>query len=342
LEGSRSEGGSIGMISEYVRLFKARGYMKRNLPFLYSWHAYVGYELDLYEAFKKPKTIMEVAEKHSFKEDLLKRWVEVGEVIGYLKKKSKERYQTVKRFMLPSSKHNPKSTGVLLKEMMELHIPTLIKYPKMMQSDKKEMFNQKEHGMVVAQTSSLLEQLVIPRVIKVMKKAKPKHVLDVGCGSGGYLLKLSQKFPKAKMLGVELNEDIAGEARNKCERQEQVEIVCEDVHNWSPEEKIDFTMLNNILHYISPDDRVELFKKISEWMLPKGTLSVVSPIHNSKHGGQFSSVFNSFFTAFENLHPLPSEKDLEDLAETAGLKVEKIQSVIKEGGWYQITIKKNK
>ncbi|MCG1020194.1 class I SAM-dependent methyltransferase [Sutcliffiella horikoshii] len=330
------------MISEYVRLFKARGYMKRNLPFLYSWHAYVGYELDLYEAFKKPKTIMEVAQEQELKEDLLKRWVEVGGVIGYLKKKSKERYQTVQKFMVPSSKHNPRSTGVLLKEMMELHIPTLIKYPKMMKTDKKEQFNQKEHGMVVAQTSSLLEQLAIPRVMKVMKKAKPKKVVDVGCGSGGYLLKLSQKFPKAKMLGIELNEDVAEEASKNCQNQEQVEIVCKDVHQWSPDEKVDFVMLNNILHYISPDDRIELFKKISGWLLPKGTLSVVSPIHNSKHGGQFSSVFNSFFTAFDNLYPLPSEKDLKDLADEAGLKVEKLQPVIKEGGWYQITFTKLK
>ncbi|KMJ58215.1 methyltransferase type 12 [Bacillus sp. LL01] len=330
------------MISEYVRLLKARGYMKRNLPFLYSWHAYVGYELDLYEAFKKPKTIMEVAQEQDLKEDLLKRWVEVGGVIGYLKKKSKERYQTVKKFMVPSSKNNPRSTGVLLKEMMELHIPTLIKYPKMMKTEKKEQFNQKEHGMVVAQTSSLLEQLAIPRVMNVMKKAKPKTVVDVGCGSGGYLLKLSQKFPKATMLGIELNEDVAEEASRNCEKQEQIKIVCEDVHKWSPDEKVDFVMLNNILHYISPDDRIQLFKRISEWLPKKGTLSVVTPIHNSKHGGQFSSVFNSFFTAFDNLYPLPSESDLEHLADMAQLKVEKLKPVIKEGGWYQITFKKIK
>lgn len=330
------------MISEYVRLFKARGYMKRNLPFLYSWHAYVGYELDLYEAFKKPKTITEVAQEFSLKEDLLVRWVEVGGVIGYLKQRSKQRYQTANRFMVPSTKNNPKSTGVLLKEMMELHIPTLIKYPKMMQEDQKESFNQEKHGMVVAQTSSLLEQLAVPRVMKVMKKANPKSVVDVGCGSGGYLLKLSKRFPKAKMLGIELNKDVAEEAKRNCREQEQIEILCKDVQEWRPESKVDFVMLNNILHYISPKDRTTLFKNINEWMTRKGTLSIVTPIHNSKHGGEFSSVFNSFFTAFDNLYPLPSEDDLEELARQAGLKVEKMKPVIKEGGWYQITLTKTK
>ncbi|QFT88476.1 Trans-aconitate 2-methyltransferase [Bacillus sp. THAF10] len=328
------------MIGEYLRLFKARGYMKRNLPFLYSWHAYVGYELDLYEAFKKPKTVTEVAKEKELQEELLKRWVEVGGVIGYLKEKSKQRYQTVKKFMVPSSKQNPRSTGILLKEMMELHIPTLIKYPKMMTTDKKEVFNQKEHGMVVAQTSSLLEKLAIPRVMKVMKQTKPKTVIDVGCGSGGYLLQLSQKFPKMKMMGIELNEEVAKEAMKNCKNQDQIEIICADVHRWSPSQKIDFVMLNNILHYISPDDREDLFKKISEWIPNNGVLSVVTPIHHSKHGGQFSSVFNSFFTAFENLFPLPSENELALLAKAANLKLEKIQPVIKEGGWYQITFRK--
>lgn len=98
----------------------------------------MGYELDLYEAFKKPKTVTEVAKEKELQEELLKRWVEVGGVIGYLKEKSKQRYQTVKKFMVPSSKQNPRSTGILLKEMMELHIPTLIKYPKMMTTDKKK------------------------------------------------------------------------------------------------------------------------------------------------------------------------------------------------------------
>jgi cyclopropane fatty-acyl-phospholipid synthase-like methyltransferase len=316
--------------------------MKRNLPFLYSWHAYVGYELDLYEAFKKPKTITEVAQEFSLKEDLLVRWVEVGGVIGYLKQRSKQRYQTVKRFMLPSSKNNPRSTGVLLKEMMELHIPTLIKYPKMMQEDKKESFNQNKHGMVVAQTSSLLEQLAVPRVMKVMKKANPKRVVDVGCGSGGYLLKLSKKFPKAAMLGIELNEDVAEEAKRNCREQEQIEILCKDVQEWRPESKVDFVMLNNILHYISPKKRITLFKNINDWLNRKGTLSVVTPIYKSKQGGQFSSVFNSFFTAFDNLYPLPSEDDLEELARQAGLKVEKMKPVIKEGGWYHITLTKSK
>ncbi|WP_223700610.1 class I SAM-dependent methyltransferase [Sutcliffiella deserti] len=328
------------MIREYIRLFKARGYMKRNLPFLYSWHAYVGYELDLYEAFKKPKTVDEVSKDLTLNEDLLVRWVEVGGVIGYLKQRSKQRYQTVKRFMVPSSKNNPRSTGVLLKEMMELHIPTLIKYPKLMREDQKETFDQKEHGMVVAQTSSLLEQLAVPRVMKVIKEAKPKTLVDVGCGSGGYLQKLSNKFPKVRMTGIELNEEVAEEAAKNCQEQERIKIICADVQEWTPESKVDFVMINNVLHYVSSEERVKLFKSISQWLNKKGTLSVVTPIHNSKHGGQFSSVFNSFFTAFENLYPLPSEKDLQELARSSGMKVERMKPIIKEGGWYQITLTK--
>ncbi|MFY4776706.1 hypothetical protein [Metabacillus sp. RGM 3146] len=129
------------IISDYVRVLKAREWMKRNMPFLYCWHAYVGYELDLYEAFKKPKTIKEAAMELSLKEDLLERWVDVGITIHYLKKASKERFKTAKSFMLPSSKKDPRSTGVLLKEMMELHIPTLLSFPDIMQTKVKQTFD---------------------------------------------------------------------------------------------------------------------------------------------------------------------------------------------------------
>jgi cyclopropane fatty-acyl-phospholipid synthase-like methyltransferase len=139
-----------------------------------------------------------------------------------------------------------------------------------------------------------------------------------------------------------LNEEVAEEAKRNCREQEQIEILCKDVQEWRPESKVDFVMLNNILHYISPKKRITLFKNINEWLNRKGTLSIVTPIHNSKHGGQFSSVFNSFFTAFDNLYPLPSSGDLEELARQAGLKVEKMKPVIKEGGWYQITLTKSK
>lgn len=48
-----------------------------------------------------------------------------------------------------------------------------------------------------------------------LKKA-PCSILDVGCGLGAFTLRLAQKYPQAKVLGIDLNPDAIGEAlKNK-------------------------------------------------------------------------------------------------------------------------------
>ena len=130
---------------DVMKMFKARMYMKRNEPFLYSWHAYVGYELDLFKAFDRPMSQYDVADALQLDEDLLNQWVNVGVSIGHLKEAGRNRYKTWNAWKLPKPKGN-NSSGVLLKEMMELHIPTLLNYPEMMRKQERLHFDEEKHA----------------------------------------------------------------------------------------------------------------------------------------------------------------------------------------------------
>ncbi|WP_226670095.1 class I SAM-dependent methyltransferase [Metabacillus litoralis] len=328
------------MITEYIRIFKARGWMKRNMPFLYTWHAYVGYELNLYSAFKKPKTIEEVAEKYSLQKDLLQRWMDVGVAISYMKKGSKGRFRTIKKIMLPASKNNPSSSGAILKEMMELHIPTLLSYPSVMKTKEKHTFNEELHGTVVAQTSSMLEQLALRKISKLVKKNNVQTLVDVGCGHGGYLQKLAEKYPQINMYGLEANEEVSIEAKKRSEHVKRITIEHVDAFEWYPKTEIDFVMVHNLLHYLSTEDRKKLFTHIGKWLSKGGTISIMTPIQNGKHGQQFSSVFNSFFSAYENLFPLPTKEEIGKIAKHADLSISSYSPIVKEAGWYLITLEK--
>ncbi|WP_154319352.1 class I SAM-dependent methyltransferase [Metabacillus idriensis] len=328
------------IIAEYVRLFKARSWMKRNMPFLYSWHAYVGYELDLFEIFKSPKTIDEVAAIHSLELELLERWVEVGVSIKYLKEVSRNRFKTSKSFMLPDSKKDPKSVGILLKEMMELHIPALLTYPAIMKTDERQTFDHEQHGTTVAKTSSLLEQLAYPKLIQLVKKNHIQSIVDVGCGHGGYLQKLSQELPEIKLTGIEINEEVADEAADRCMDIPNISITCMDVEEWRAESPADLIMMNNLLHYISPEKRVSLIQNLSICLSSSGMISIITPLRKPKHGKQFSSVFNSFFTAYDNLYALPTKKELSSIAEQSNMKLKGLKPIIREGGWYFATFVK--
>ncbi|RIW32300.1 class I SAM-dependent methyltransferase [Bacillus salacetis] len=328
------------MIREYVRVWRARGWMKKNMPFLISWHAYVGYELDLFKSFEKPASIEEVAAARELEYDLLKQWVEVGIILKHFKRLSGEKVRTMKKWKLPKSKSNRFSSGIILKEMMELHIPSLLAYPELLRNQTKQHFDSSVHGPTVAKTSTLLEQLAYPKVEKVMKKYNVDSVLDVGCGEAGYLRKLAKKFPHKKMVGVEVNEEVANSARKIVEEHGNIEILNKDINEYQPEDRFKLVMANNLLHYIEPDERAGFFQNAAQWIKKNGALSIITPIQKPKHGKEFSSAFNSFFMTFDNLYPVPTERDLQGFAEKSGLKMMSLDPIIKEGGWYIAVFKK--
>lgn len=328
------------MIDEYARLLKARNWMKKNTSFLYSWHAYVGYELDLFEKFKKPSPVQQVADEYGYQAELLSQWVEVGLAVKHLKPASGGRVRTARKFRIPDSKSNPRSTGVILKEMMELHIPTLLTYPKLMESNEKNMFDNDVHGQTVAQTSSLLEQLAFPKFQKLMRKHKFTSVLDIGCGHAGYLSRLARQYPKVRMMGIELNGEVAKAARQRCSSQDNIRIEQADLTEYKPDKPADFIMMNNLLHYIAPEERSGTLRQVAQWLTKKGKIAIMTPIGGDEKGAQFSSAFNSFFTAFKNLYPVPSEADMKKIARSAGLKIGSFKPIIKEGGWYLVTLER--
>lgn len=328
------------MIREYIRIWRARGWMKKNMPFLRSWHAYVGYELDLFNSFKKSVSIKEVAAERNLEIDLLRQWVEVGIILKHFKRMSGDRVKTIKKWKLPKSKSNKFSSGIILKEMMELHIPSLLAYPELLRNQSKQHFDSRVHGPTVAKTSTLLEQLAYPKIEKVMKRYKVDSILDVGCGEAGYLNKLAKKFSNKKMVGVEVNEEVAMNAREVVGENNNIEIVNKDINEYQPEDKFKLVMANNLLHYIVPEERAGFFKNAAQWIKKNGALSIITPIQKPKHGKEFSSAFNSFFMTFDNLYPVPTEKDLKAFAKEAGLKPVAIDPIVKEGGWYIAVFRK--
>lgn len=322
------------MIKDLNNMWKARTWMKTNVPFLYSWHAYVGYELDLFEAFKKPVRVGDVADAYNLEEELLEQWVEVGIALKHLKKDEKNRVKIAKAWKLPGSKKDSPSSGDLLKEMMELHIPSLLHYPELMKEKKRQHFDNEKHGSTVAKTSTLLEMLAFRLINQNVKKHQVQSILDIGCGEGGYLLKLAKKHPDLQLTGIEINKEVAESAKKSTADYDEVEIVQADIHEYEPEKSFDHIMVNNLLHYINPEERQAFFNKITNITEENGTITIISPLQKAKHGKQFSSAFNSFFMTFDNLYPIPSEQELKDIAAECGFEQQTPFPIIREGGWF--------
>ncbi|WP_100372938.1 class I SAM-dependent methyltransferase [Bacillus sp. FJAT-45037] len=325
-------------VTEYRKLWNARKWMKRNEPFLPTWHAHLGYSLDLFTHFKKGETVQDVAKDHQLDEHLLQRWVDVGIVLGHLKQSRKGIIKPKRGLLKYISKDSHTSVGILIKEMMELHIPTMLSYRQRMQGQEVNLLEE-DIGDTVAQTSALLETIAFPKVYDVVKKSRAKSVFDIGCGYGGYLTRLKAKNKRIKLVGLEADEGVAAKAKEDSE-DTGIEVIQGDIKQYETEDSFDLVMMNNLLYYFPEDDRAKLFHKSSEIIGKKGNLVVISPLVQSKHGQAFASAFNSFMSAHDNMYPVPTEKELKTYAKKAGLKHKKTVAVIKEGGWYMMVFKK--
>ncbi|WP_281974491.1 class I SAM-dependent methyltransferase [Halobacillus litoralis] len=324
-------------MNEWINVMQARKWMKKNESFLPSWHAYVGSELGLFDEFESARTVEAISEKTGYPHDLLASWVKVGVAVKHLKKRPNDRYRTSKR-RCASLMGNDASPGVkaLLKEMMELHFPTMLQYPAIMKSQERAEFNHDLHGEVVAETSALLEHFAIKKIKKMIRDKKVETIVDLGCGHGGYLRKLAAEFPHVQMTGVDINQKVIDRARELSEEFPNVQFEVGDINEWKPsnDEKVDVVLLHNIFHYIHPSSRRGLLNHLHHYVRGQGLLSVITPINETEHGEAFSSAFNSFFVAHSNLFSLPNKNELKEISEHCSYDLFDLDPVIKEGSWY--------
>lgn len=330
------------MIQDWLKLWRARGWMKRNQSFLYTWHAYVGYTLDLFNEFQSGEEIARVAARKNLNELLLERWIEVGLAIGHLKRKRDGKVVASRMLKQYISKESPHSVGILLKEMLELHIPVLLSYPDLMKGKKSKLFAEDEFAYTVAETSTLIEKIAFPRIYQVLKRKSITSVLDLGCGHAGYLQKIASKRPGLKLTGVEKNKEVYEEALKRCSGFDGcIELFQGDLKEFEPKEAVELIMMNNLLYYFPPVERIKIMEKASTLLSEAGTLVIITPLSDYKNGHAFASAFNSFMSAHENLYPLPSFNEIEAAAHQSGFRIVETKPVIREGAWYMLCLEKN-
>ncbi len=332
------------MLMEWRRVWQARQLMKKNEGFLPSWHAYVGFKLHLFDELSQGVKMQTFIETSAYDATLLRNWVETGLVLGHLKLDRKQMLLPSKHAATYYSHQSPYSIGELLREMMELHLPTLLHYPHLMQSGQEKLiYRHEDFGQTVAETSAMIEKLAIREVMQWMKRHQPNNILDVGCGHAGYLIQLSKKYLTKQFTGIDVNPQVVQAAQQKVQHQniQNVRILEQDISSLpASEATYDQIMMNNILHYFSPQQRQQLFAWSREQLQHNGTLTVISPIYDKNQGSVFSAAFNNFMSAHQNLYSLPTQEEIVQYSKSSGYRVERMTPVVKEGAWYFIGLRK--
>lgn len=102
----------------------------------------------------------------------------------------------------------------------------------------------------------------------------PTQVADLGCGEGTMTATLAERWPTARVTGVDSSPEMLA-ATAKVAVPERLEFVPGDVRDWAPDGPLDVVVSNAVLHWVPGHE--ELLTRWAGWLDPGGWLAVQVP-----------------------------------------------------------------
>jgi len=161
---------------------------------------------------------------------------------------------------------------------------------------------------IVARSSRVAEPFVAAWIRDALTGLPAPSLLDVGCGSGAYLLAAAQASPQATGVGLEV-------------RPEVVALACRNLEHWGIDDRFevhqgdaravlgalgrsfDLALAANNVYYFAPRERVELFARLRGVLAERGSLVVVSLFEGTR---LTTRELDLVLTATPGCHPLPA------------------------------------
>lgn len=163
-------------------------------------------------------------------------------------------------------------------------------------------------------------------------------VLEVGCGTGNLLVLLAKSFPKARCIGVDIDEDSLKSAKERIEKAgitDRVEVRQGSVGRAVGPASVDAVVMVEVLHEIAPAVRPSVIKECAAALKPGGWMVIVDETYPSTLEEMRKPEFRfPLMTGFEEMvwgNVLPTRAEQEKLLRDAGLLGSVDRSIIGEG-----------
>jgi trans-aconitate 2-methyltransferase len=99
----------------------------------------------------------------------------------------------------------------------------------------------------------------------------PALVYDLGCGTGELTHYLSQRWPGAKVIGIDNSLEMVSRAQPSA----NVRFLPQNIEDWMPESAPDLIFSNAALHWVA--DHESLFPRLLDQLSPGGVLAIQMP-----------------------------------------------------------------
>jgi SAM-dependent methyltransferase len=175
-------------------------------------------------------------------------------------------------------------------------------------------------GAVIARASRLVEPTLAPLLRSLVAERRPRRVLDVGCGTGIYLIHAAAAGgPELTGLGVDLDAAVVGLARQRLANAglaERFQVRHADVRTLQlPAASFDLVLLLQNIYYFAEDQRPELLRRLHGLVTPGGALLLASLFAGRSLA---AAHYDLLFRATEGCGPLPRRQKLDRQLHHAG------------------------
>ncbi len=152
---------------------------------------------------------------------------------------------------------------------------------------------------------------------------EPKYVYDLGCGAGNLTRLLAERWPRAKVVGVDSSAAMLEKARSEAPA---IEWRQADLATWRADQPADVIYSNAALHWL--DGHRTLFMGLVDALAPGGTLAVQMPRNHgaASHTGMAEAARSGpWRTTLEPLlreHPTLPPHDYFDILASCGIRAD--------------------
>lgn len=178
-----------------------------------------------------------------------------------------------------------------------------------------------EHSEIIARSSKIAEPILKSVLDQLIPESGPCKFLEVGSGSGIYLLHALSRNAELSATGVELVEELVNNISKKILESGNVERAKMHACNiWKlnhPGEFDCITLFNNI-YYFPESDHLQLLEKLFKWLKPGGKLAIATLCRDGKF--PIDAIMHMWSAMTPGASVLPEPKAFTKLMEKAGFK----------------------
>jgi 4-hydroxy-2,2'-bipyrrole-5-carbaldehyde O-methyltransferase len=278
-----------------------------------------GVRLGLFEALRRPHTSTELAGRLGLAQDLVAAWLRAADAQGLVDQHG-ETYTVAAsvRWLLDSP--DAAALHAMLDQAVLSWHPRFESLPALMKGAERPLHGAAGEAARAAAVSRLIEGRAFEALTRVPQARIARRVLDVGCGYGTYLAGFLTRYRDAHGLGIELDPEVAEEARRllrEADVSRRGEVRAGDFMTMElPQGSFELAMLNNNIYYFSPTQRPTLFRRVLAKLAPGGVLAIQTAVPSTALASRLlgtasgGAVLDLFLRTHRNLHGLPEASTL--------------------------------